>query len=293
MSDVAGFLTRPWGRVTVSGPDGTSFLQALVSQDLGAVADGGSVPCLLLHPQGKLDVAFRAHRVDGGWWCTTEPTAATRLAASLTRFRIRVQADIVDATADTARAEVVAFTGPVPGGLPGCPDGCVTAADVRPGWTSTEIVGPVAPVQAWLAATGTVVGDDGRREALRIAAGLPRQDVDLDDSVIPQEAFLERDAVSFTKGCFLGQELVCRIDARGHVNRFLRRLAPSGPVAVGDEIRFDDRTVGAVTSAAERDDGWVALGWVRREVVPPATVEVVTDGGPVPTVVAVGPDSDE
>ena len=62
-------------------------------------------------------------------------------------------------------------------------------------------------------------------EALRIEPAIPRTGVDIDETTIPQEAFLERDAVSFTKGCFLGQELVCRIDTRGHVNRFLRRLA--------------------------------------------------------------------
>ena len=58
-----------------------------------------------------------------------------------------------------------------------------------------------------------------RYEAARIEAGVPRLGVDVDETTIPQEAFLERDAVSFTKGCFLGQELVCRIDTRGHVNR--------------------------------------------------------------------------
>ena len=68
-------------------------------------------------------------------------------------------------------------------------------------------------------------------EALRIEAGVPRQGFDIDETTIPQEAFLERDAVSFTKGCFLGQELVCRIDTRGHVNRLLRRLRADAPIA--------------------------------------------------------------
>jgi len=110
-------------------------------------------------------------------------------------------------------------------------------------------------------------------ERTRIAAGIPRLGVDLDDSVIPQEAFLERDAVSFTKGCFVGQELVCRIDARGHVNRFLRHLVPDDPEAelpVGTEITVGEKVVGAVTSSAPG----VALGYVRREVEPPAAADV-------------------
>lgn len=110
-------------------------------------------------------------------------------------------------------------------------------------------------------------------EDARIRTGVPRLGADLDDSVIPQEAFLEQDAVSFTKGCFVGQELVCRIDSRGHVNRFLRRLEPSDGITVlpvGAEIVVDGKTVGAVTSSTTG----AALGYVRREVEPPATATV-------------------
>jgi folate-binding protein YgfZ len=107
----------------------------------------------------------------------------------------------------------------------------------------------------------------------RITAGVPQLGTDLDDSVIPQEAFLERDAVSFTKGCFVGQELVCRIDARGHVNRFLRHVvadAPGALLPVGAEVVVDGKTVGTVTSAAPG----IALAFVRREVEPPAAAAV-------------------
>ena len=75
-----------------------------------------------------------------------------------------------------------------------------------------------------LTAAGVASCSSDAYEALRIEVGVPRQGYDLDEKTIPQEAFLERDAVSFTKGCFLGQELVCRIDTRGRVNRYLRRL---------------------------------------------------------------------
>jgi folate-binding protein YgfZ len=110
-------------------------------------------------------------------------------------------------------------------------------------------------------------------ESARITAGVPRLGADLDDSVIPQEAFLERDAVSFTKGCFIGQELVCRIDSRGHVNRFLRHVVPddaSLTLPVGGEITVATKVVGTITSAAPG----IALGYVRREVEPPVTATV-------------------
>lgn len=109
-------------------------------------------------------------------------------------------------------------------------------------------------------------------DAERIAAGVPRLGFDLDDSVIPQEAGLDVDAVSFTKGCFVGQELVCRIDSRGHVNRHLRLLevVDDTTLARGATIESDGREVGTVTSAANG----VALGYVRREVDPGTTVTV-------------------
>jgi hypothetical protein len=145
-------------------------------------------------------------------------------------------------------------------------------------------MGPGAAVDA-LAAR---LADDGWRtvgaaasEAYRIEAGIAVQPLDIDASTIPQEAFLERDAVSFTKGCFLGQELVCRIDSRGHVNRFLRRFhdiegdwpAPGAEVVVGDKV------VGALTSVSPPEVPTGALGYVRREVEPPATVELRWPGG--------------
>ena len=115
-------------------------------------------------------------------------------------------------------------------------------------------------------------------EATRIAAGVPRMGAELDDSVIPQEAFLELDAVSFTKGCFIGQELVCRIDSRGHVNRFLRHVVPADSgvtLPVGAEIIVGEKVVGSITSSS----AGIALGFVRREVDPPE--DAIVDGGEV------------
>lgn len=128
------------------------------------------------------------------------------------------------------------------------------------------------------AAARAGAADEVARERARIGAGAPRMGRELDDTVIPQEAFLEQDAVSFTKGCFVGQELVCRIDTRGHVNRFLRHLRPddaSRVLAHGAEIVVDGNVVGAVTSSV----AGLALGYVRREVEPPARATI--DGVPV------------
>ncbi|MGZ4712930.1 MAG: CAF17-like 4Fe-4S cluster assembly/insertion protein YgfZ [Acidimicrobiia bacterium] len=158
-------------------------------------------------------------------------------------------------------------------------DGDTAVLDTDPGWgerlaqsltrfkirTKVDITLDPAPVP-----DPSAFADE---EAARIAAGVPRLGAELDESVIPQEAFLELDAVSFTKGCFVGQELVCRIDTRGHVNRYLRGLAPDDPTVVlpvGGEVTVDGKVVGAVTSSAPG----AALGFVRREVEPPTHATV-------------------
>ncbi len=296
------FRRGPWGLVVVAGPDARTFLQSIVSQDLDPVPEGGTVASLLLQPQGKLSVAFRATRRRAGsavggdpsgddpsgddaaagdeWWCDTEPEVAERLASGLARFRIRVRVEVTDRTAGTAAAAVVGTTAvTVPDGLLALP----AAWGDRPG---IDVIGPPAAVEAFVAGCGLPVGDAATLEALRIEAGVPRHGLDIDERTIPQEAFLERDAVSFTKGCFIGQELVCRIDSRGHVNRFLRRLESTGPVVPepGAEVLVDGAVVGAVTSAAAvpGTDRVVALAMVRREVEPPADVTVADPTGPVP-----------
>lgn len=280
------FERRPWGLVVVRGTDATPFLQAIVSQDLEPVAPGETVASLLLHPQGKLDVAFRATRRPAGagvpgddgadgdeWWLDTDAAYGPRLAESLGRYRIRVKVDLDDRTAGTALASVV---GAEPAAAAGA--GLVvvpTAWGTEPGH---DVLGPAGDVRAWVEGSGLARGDDAELEARRIEAGIPRLGVDVDDSTIPQEAFLDTAAVSFTKGCFVGQELVCRIDSRGHVNRFLRRLAVAGgvPPAPGAALHAGDKVVGHVTSAAAvpGEDRVVALAMVRREVEPPAAVVV-------------------
>ena len=262
------------GFVTVAGPDTFSFLQALVSADLDPLADGDAVHSLLLAPQGKLEVDFRLLRVSAEEaWLDCAPGLAPQLATSLTRFRIRVKAEIDDRTDELGMLSRIA---------PHQNDGDGDGTDVVDGvhridtaW-GYDLVGP----RDALPAVGAFV-DPVAYEAWRIEQAIPVQPADVDDTTIPQEAFLEQDAVSFTKGCFIGQELVCRIDSRGHVNRFLRRIADieGDWPPVGAEIVVDGKVVGALTSVAPAELPTGALGYVRREVEPPSAVELRWDGG--------------
>ena len=106
-------------------------------------------------------------------------------------------------------------------------------------------------------------------EAVRIAAGVPKMGAELTEKTIPAETGLIDQTVSFTKGCYTGQELVARIDSRGgHVPRHLRGLLPAAPIEAGAElVDSAGRTAGTVTSAAPAPSGdWVGLGYVRRGV---------------------------
>jgi len=272
------------GFVLVTGPDTLSFLQALVSADLDAVADGEGAHSLLLTPQGKLDVDFRLLRAGDDAWLDCDPGLGAQLAASLNRFKIRVQAEVVDRSGEDAMVSVVGRDGNVD-----VPDAVDAHREVdgvrivRTAWGHDRIA-PRSHAHALPAATVGPVA----YEAWRIERGIPVQPYDLDDATIPQEAFLEQDAVSFTKGCFLGQELVCRIDTRGHVNRFLRRVtAIEGDWPVrGADVVVDGKVVGALTSVAPAEVPTGALGYVRHEVEPPSAVELRWDGGAARAVVS-------
>ena len=162
---------------------------------------------------------------DDDWWCITEPGSGPRSPTGCNRFRIRVKAEIEDASSDVRAALAVrgATTPRRRGARSRGRRARVDAAAWRRRHRRPARGRRRGASHSWLPRASTV-GSRDEYEAARIAAGVPRLGVDIDERTIPQEAFLERDAVSFTKGCFLGQELVCRIDTRGHVNRYLRRV---------------------------------------------------------------------
>jgi folate-binding protein YgfZ len=134
-------------------------------------------------------------------------------------------------------------------------------------------------LRAGLEARGAVAVDEAAAEALRVERGRPRYGIDLDDTTIPEEAGLNERAVSFTKGCYVGQETVARLHYRGKPNRHLRGLRLSTPATTGDELRLGERPVGRLgTVAVSPVHGPIALAIVRREAQPGDTL-AVGDGG--------------
>ena len=303
LTEGAGMVDRcAAGAVLVTGPDALSYLHSLLSQDIADLADGEGAHALLLQPQGKLDADLRILRVGDECWLDCEVGRGEALAASLRRFKIRVKAEVEDRTGSWG---CLSLRGPQAPGVVEAAAGVALPAAAHAhvawpgtglrlvragwpgGWAGADVVGPVkdlAPAWAALTSAGAVPAGLSAYEAARVAAGVPRQGIDTNERTIPQEAFLELDAVSFTKGCFLGQELVCRIDTRGHVNRLLRavRLADDTIPPAGAGIVVGDKEVGALTTVARSQSGTVALGYVRREVEVPADVVLRWDGGEAP-----------
>jgi tRNA-modifying protein YgfZ len=138
-----------------------------------------------------------------------------------------------------------------------------------------DVFVPAERVEAVRGALDAVPVSDEAAEVLRVERGRPRYGVDLDDNVIPQEAGLNERAVSFTKGCYVGQETVARLFYRGKPNRHLRGLRLSAPAERGDVLRLGDKQVGRLGSVVLSPvHGPIALALVRREAAPGGTLSV-------------------
>ena len=246
--------------VSVSGPDAEAYLQGQLSQDIAAGANGLA---FLLEPTGKVDVLLRWQRTgDDAFLLDTDAEAADAFLDRLRRFLLRTKADV-----EPVELRCIRVFG-------GRPDGAVRAPWPDVPDAPVDLVGSDAPESV------TDLDQLGYHRK-RILAGVPVCGVDIGGETIPAEvgAWAIESAVSFTKGCYTGQELVARIDSRGgNVPRPLRVLqsADGGSMPqVADVLDADGAVVGRITSAAAD----VALGPIARRVEPGAQVRV-GDGTP-------------
>lgn len=273
---VAGRSEAVW----VAGPDAVTFLDGLLSQNIAAMEVGSTARSLLLSPQGKLRATLLVLRGEERVGLVADTGRGEIVFGDLSRFKIRVDALIAtpvpvwevwgnaSATGLTVPAagawaesgSVVTFRMPfrhseldrvaLIGATPDCPE--VRADDLLP---------------------------------LRIEIGEPVMGVDLTEKTIPQEGADVAGSVDFAKGCYLGQELVARIDSRGHVNKRLAGLLVAGSAvpAAGSEVTVGGRPVGTVTSAAWSPERGtvVALAMIRMEVAHGVAVDVGPADGTV------------
>jgi folate-binding protein YgfZ len=235
---------RPRSYVRVAGSDAEDYLQRMLSND---VAAGELVDALLLTAKGRLIAPVRVWRRGlEDFLLLTEPELGEVVRAVLLRSRFAAKCEIEP----EEHSSVLVFGEAE--GLPG------------------EIPGTVEVLDQTV--TGTVSAEE--LERARIEAGVPAWGKELDEAILPAEAGLDETHISFTKGCYPGQEPIARLHHRGHVNRRLRVLEVEA-AEPGDQILCHGKTIGRVTSARPG----VALGYVRVDV--PQDAELEIDGAPV------------
>ena len=277
--DEAGFVGETLAVFWAVGPDAVTFLQGIITQDVQKMAVGEVARSFLLGPRGKLQALLWVLRGEDRVGLVTDGQRLDETLAELSRWRIRVEVEFEIEERETF--EVLGSLGDL-----GSDDGWidedgVLVVELGSGPIRRRLVAGKTAEE--LTALGMRPVGQTVATITRIETGEPRMGIDVDERTIPQETGLVAASVSFTKGCYLGQELVARIDTRGHVNRHLRavRLVDAVIPPVGAEVRMGDATIGVITSVGESlaIRAPLAMALIRREAEPGAEVEVVWESG--------------
>ncbi|HKG39072.1 MAG TPA: folate-binding protein [Conexibacter sp.] len=275
------------GKLAFTGAEAKTFLQGQVTNDVEGLTPGTGCYAALLSPKGKMLGDLRILDTGEELLLDAERSALQAIFNVLHRTRVGFDAELHKRTLQSGLLSLVGpdarrIAGPAAEALPEA-EHANAAAEV--GDIATRVVvtdvgidlicdaEQTAALAAALAARGAQPVPEQATEVLRVERGRPRYGVDLDETTIPQEAGLNERAVSFTKGCYVGQETVARLFYKGKPNRHLRGLRLSAPVAPGTELTLDGKVVGRLGSVVEsRAHGPIGLALVRREAEPGATV---------------------
>lgn len=280
------------GKLAFTGSEAKRFLQGQVTNDVEALTPGSGCYAAILSQKGKMLGDLRILDVGDELLLDTERSALQAIFNVLHRARVGFDAELHKRTVQRGLLSLVGpdarrVAGPAaqalapaehanaPAEIDGVP-ALLVATDV-----GVDLICDAADTEALvtaLTARGAVAVPEEAAEVVRVEYGRPRYGIDLDDMTIPQEAGLNERAVSFTKGCYVGQETVARLFYKGKPNRHLRGLRLSAPVEPGTELTRDDgKVVGRIGSVVRSPaHGPIALGLVRREAEPGTTVAAGT-----------------
>lgn len=303
----AAFLDRSArGRIVVSGADRASYLQGLLTNDIVAVKPGHGCYAAYLTAQGRMIADIYVYELGDVMLLTMDRTVKETVLAKLDQFIFSEDVQLGDVTETFAEIAVVGpeaataleragvaaetvdrlRTLPEHGNLRSEWNGMavIVTRVTDTGEPAYDVVLDAGQVDVFIGAlrdAGVPPLDGPTADAIRIEAGVPLFHRDMDEETIPLEAGIESRAISFTKGCYVGQEVVIRVLHRGHgrVARKLVGIAFDGdrPPAPGSAIYSGDRDIGHVTSSAVSPalHRAIALGYVHRDFVEPGTALTV------------------
>src|SRR4030081_1426223 len=262
LTEACGLLDRSErGKLALTGTGAKEFLEGQVTNAVETLNPGQGAYAAFLSPKGKMLGDLRVLDLGDELFLDTERSALQELFNMIRRYRIGYDVDVHKRTVERG---LLSLIGPEARAVAGAADlpeeehanapGELDGTDVRLVATDAGVdlicdAADTDALAAELRGRGAEDVDEAAAEVLRVEAGRPRYGVDLDDTVIPQEAGLNERAVSFTKGCYVGQETVARLHYRGKPNRHLRGLRLSETVPAGGELRLGERAVGHITSS--------------------------------------------
>jgi tRNA-modifying protein YgfZ len=285
------------GKLALSGGSAAEFLNGQITNDVERLQIGEGCYAAFLTHKGKMLGDLRILRTEDELLLDTERVALQSLFDMIRRFKIGFDVELHKRTIERG---LLSLIGPHAHQIAGAAGADALPPAVEHAHCATSIAGcsvrliatatpegldvlcqadDLDSVRVALVDAGALPVSEQAAQALRVELGVPCYGVDLDESVIPQEAGLNERAVSFTKGCYVGQETVARLFYRGRPNRHLRGLLLSEPAPSGEAIRLAERVVGRLASSVRSPRlGPIALALVRREAEPGAVVAVGEDG---------------
>jgi tRNA-modifying protein YgfZ len=278
------------GKLVVSGPEAAEYLQGQLTNDVEGLSPGDGCYAALLDRKGHLQADMRVLRISPEEiWVDTEPEALEPTRRHLEMYKIGRDVAIADVTAERT---ILSLIGPRSAEIAGTavlPEHAFEAAAV--GGVECLAVGTAAGIDliakpadaerlaALLAESGAAAVDTAAAEVIRVENGAPRFGAEMGNATMPAEAGIVERAVSFTKGCYIGQEPVARLHYKGRPNRHLRGLELSAPATAGAELRLGEKEVGRIgTACVSPARGPIALAIVRREAEPGVELAVGEDG---------------
>ena len=270
------------GRLLVRGRDRARLLHNVTSNEIKKMTSGSGCYAFLLSPQGRIQADCSLFCFDDHFLVDTEPELREKVPQLILKYKVADQVELEDIGARTtsmglegpaATAALAALSAPVPGEpYAHVPWGELTVANLSvTGQTGFRIFGPPGRMPSWEAA-GAKPATEADIRRVRIENGRPRYGEDIRETTLPQET-QQMHAVSFTKGCYLGQEIVERIRAQGHVNKKLVRVAIDAPAALppGSKLTADGKEAGEITASVFSPEtrSVAALAYVRTPFAEP------------------------